>query len=206
MDEQKKEIIYILTNEAMPGYVKVGRTTDLEQRIRSLDNTSCPLPFECFYACTVQDAQFAERQLHEAFGDNRVRSSREFFEISPERCVAALKLAAIEDVTPREEIVESEEDEKALLKARTRKERFNFKMVNVVPGTVLQFARDENVTCVVKDSRNVEFEGEELSLSEAALRALRDAGYNWKSAQGAAYWLLEGETLSDRRTRMEESE
>ncbi|EKD33224.1 MAG: hypothetical protein ACD_76C00068G0021 [uncultured bacterium] len=52
------EIIYILINEAMPGYVKIGRTTNLEQRIRSLDTTSVPLPFECFYACTVKDAVF----------------------------------------------------------------------------------------------------------------------------------------------------
>jgi hypothetical protein len=34
------EIIYVLIYEAMPGYVKVGRTTNLEQRIRSLDTTS----------------------------------------------------------------------------------------------------------------------------------------------------------------------
>jgi len=66
------EIVYILINEAMPNYVKIGRTTNLEQRIRSLDNTSTPLPFECFFACTVNDAAFVEKQLHDAFLDNRV--------------------------------------------------------------------------------------------------------------------------------------
>lgn len=46
------EIIYILINEAMPGYVKVGRTTtSLEQRIRELNSsTSVPLPFTAFHA------------------------------------------------------------------------------------------------------------------------------------------------------------
>ena len=87
------EIIYILINEAMPGYVKIGRTTNLEQRIRSLDTTSVPLPFECFYACTVANADFVEKQLQDAFLDHRVRSTREFFELSPDRVVSALKLA-----------------------------------------------------------------------------------------------------------------
>lgn len=88
-------IIYILINEAMPGYVKIGKTGDLEQRVRSLDTTSVPLPFECFYACSVKNADFVERQLHEAFADNRVRSSREFFEIAPERAIAILKLVEL---------------------------------------------------------------------------------------------------------------
>ena len=72
------DIIYILINEAMPGYVKIGRTTNLEQRIRSLDTTSVPILFE--------------RQLHDTFLDQRVRSNREFFEISPERAVSAILL------------------------------------------------------------------------------------------------------------------
>lgn len=62
-------IIYILTNEAMPGYVKIGKTTTgLEQRVNELSrSTSVPLPFTCFYACTVNDCHFVEKQLHEAF-------------------------------------------------------------------------------------------------------------------------------------------
>ena len=88
------EIIYVLINVAMPGYVKIGRTTNLEQRIRTLDTTSMPLPFECFYACkSSKTPTSSRRQLHDAFMDHRVRSSREFFEISPDRAVAALKLA-----------------------------------------------------------------------------------------------------------------
>jgi len=105
------EIIYVLINEAMPGYVKVGITTNLEQRIRSLDTTSVPLPFEVFYAATVQDSKFVERQIFEAFLDKRVRSSREFFQISPEQAVAIIKLVEIENVTPKQDFVENQEDQ-----------------------------------------------------------------------------------------------
>jgi Meiotically up-regulated gene 113 len=72
----------------------------LEQRITELSrSTSIPLPFTCFYACTVNDCHFVEKQLHDAFGDNRANPRREFFVIDPERVVAALKLATIQEVT-----------------------------------------------------------------------------------------------------------
>jgi hypothetical protein len=59
------EIVYVLTNEAMEGLVKIGRTTtSVEQRIRELDNTSVPLPFQCFYAGEVKDSAFVESRLH----------------------------------------------------------------------------------------------------------------------------------------------
>ena len=59
------EIIYVLSNEAMPGYVKVGRTTtSLEQRVHELSrSTSVPLPFTVTYACTVENSAFVENQL-----------------------------------------------------------------------------------------------------------------------------------------------
>ena len=74
-------IIYILTNPAFEGYVKIGKTTNLKQRLRSLDNTSIPLPFRCTYAARVTNVDAAEKLLHDAFGDRRVRDNREFFEI-----------------------------------------------------------------------------------------------------------------------------
>src|ERR1035437_9765864 len=122
------EIVYILVNEAMPGYVKIGKTsTSLEQRIRELStSTSVPLPFTCFYACTVKDASFVEHQLHDAFDTSRVNPRREFFQISPERVVSALKLAEIENITPKKDFVESQADQKALNQVRAEKRaRFN---------------------------------------------------------------------------------
>lgn len=197
------EIVYVLINEAMPGYTKIGRTDNLEQRIRIMDNTSVPLPFECFYAARVENAVFVEKQLHDAFADHRVRKNREFFEISPDRIVSALKIGALEEVTPVVDYVESEDDQKALDKARTRRSNFNFEMVKIPVGAELEFIRDENITCRVIDEKKVEFEGEITSLSAAAQKALQNIGLYWKAVQGPMYWLYEGETLGERRHRLE---
>ena len=196
------EIVYVLINEAMPGYVKIGRTTNLEQRIRSLDMTGVPLPFECFHACTVRDSLFVERQLHSTFADSRVRINREFFEISPDRAVAALKLAEIEDVTPKKDFVESDDDQDALNKARTRKSAFNFKMVEIPAGADLTFINNQAVVAKVIDNKTVLFNGEVMSLSGAAQKVL-DVDY---PAQGPIYWKYEGETLDERRKRYENQE
>ena len=46
-------IVYVLSNPAFDSYVKVGRTVDLEQRVRDLDKTNVPLPFRCVFAVGV---------------------------------------------------------------------------------------------------------------------------------------------------------
>ena len=65
-------IVYCLTNPAMPDYVKVGMTDNLVKRLKQLDNTSTPLPFECVYAVQVDEPLRIERLLHDAFADSRV--------------------------------------------------------------------------------------------------------------------------------------
>ena len=200
------EIIYILTNEAMPGYVKIGKTTiSVEQRVLELSRSSAvPLPFECYYAAKVKDANKVELAFHDAFGDRRVNPRREFFNIAPERVVAILKLLALEDVTPSRNIgVESKEDAIAIERARQKRSAFNFKMVDIPAGSELKFIRDENITCVVApDQKHVIFEGREMSSSEAAALVLKSKWW----PQGPGYWTYEGETLDERRMRVEEGD
>ena len=73
-------IVYILTNPAFPRFVKVGKTKNLRQRLKSLDNSSTPMSFRCEFAAKVDDMDVVEKLLHDAFGDRRVRENREFFE------------------------------------------------------------------------------------------------------------------------------
>ena len=200
------EIIYILTNEAMPGYIKIGKTqTSVDQRILELSRSSAvPLPFECYYAAKVADMDKVEAALHDAFGDHRINPRREFFNISPERVVAILKLLALEDVTPSRDVgVESKEDAIAIERARKKRSAFNFKMVDIPVGAELKFIRDENITCkVAPDQKHVIFKDREMSSSEAA--GLVVGSKYWP--QGPGYWLYEGETLDERRLRMEEDD
>jgi hypothetical protein len=198
-------ILYVLINEAMPGYVKIGRTSNLEQRIRSLDTTSVPLPFECVYACRVMNGIQVEKLLHDTFLDRRVRSNREFFEISVDRVISALRLAEIEDVTPKRDFVETKEDQQALNQARTRRAMFNFKMVDIPIGAELTYINDDNIKAKVvsyKGQKTIEFNGE-LTSPSAAAQMLLESPY---PVQGTIYWLYEGETLDERRRRMESGE
>ncbi len=202
MSSQK---VYVLINEAMPWYVKIGYTEQsLEDRVRGLDTTWVPLPFEVFYAAEVADMYTVERLLHDAFRDKRVRKNREFFEIAPEQVVSAIRLAELKNITPTTDYVESFDDQKALDEARKKRENFNFKMVDVPVWATLVFTHDETIICTIRDNKKVLFNGEEKSLSWAASEALKQTGRYRKSVQGPSYWMYEWETLTERRMRYEE--
>ena len=132
-------IVYCLVNQAMPDHIKIGKTSNLEQRLRSLDNTSVPLPFECVLALEVEDPERVETLLHQTFHDQRTRSTREFFEVGPQRVIAAMQLTGGRDVTPATLAAEDEESRQAVEKSRSRRERFNFEMVGIPVGADVAF-------------------------------------------------------------------
>ena len=51
--------------------IKIGIThRELNQRIKELNNTSVPLPFEIYYAAKVYDAKKIETLIHEIFKED----------------------------------------------------------------------------------------------------------------------------------------
>lgn len=202
MELKMAECVYVLTNEAMPGLVKIGMAVgqSVEDRMRNLFSTSIALPFECYYAAEVGDARFVESSLHKAFAHVRVHPNREFFRISPEQVMAALRIGAIREVTPGKDIiVEGIEDLEALDKARSRQKNFNFANVEIPVGAELSFSRNIDIKCRVVSDNKVEFENQTYSVSALALKILQEQ-YHWtaKTVNGRQFWMYNDETLSAR--------
>ena len=117
--------------------------------------------------------------------------------------ISALKLAGGREVTPADDIGEDEAGVEAANRSTRRQTPFNFDMVDIRPGSVLNYYDDDTITATVHSRNRIVFEDEVTSLSAAALIILRRAGLNWSSAAGPYYWLYDGETLPERRARME---
>jgi plastocyanin len=200
-----KGVVYILINDAMPGLIKIGVTlSGLQERISQLSSSSgVPLPFNCYFALEVDDADVIEKKLHTVFSDHRINAKREFFRVDPAKAKTALSIAPGKEVTPKQEIFESSEEKEAVIQAQSKSSVFRFSTVKIPIGSELTFTHDENVKATVADDRAILFEDEVSSLSAAAMKALKKLGYSWSSVRGPAYWMYEGESLSERRDRME---
>jgi hypothetical protein len=84
--------VYVLTNPAMPGLVKIGRTTRLsDDRVAELSAaTGVPAAFEVFFELKVEDCEAAERAAHAELSACRFRGEREFFRLAPDAAASAL--------------------------------------------------------------------------------------------------------------------
>jgi len=191
------EIVYVLSNPAMPGLVKIGKTTqaDVKLRMNQLYTTGVPVPFECVYAIEVNDCSKVESALHIAFGPSRINPNREFFKIDSEQAIAILKLLGQNDVTPQvsadlnSNVSQAEKDSGKKLKKRPR---LDFSEMKIAPGSILLF-KDGNTTVEVKDNKKVVYNGEVISLT-AVTRDLLDIDY---SVQPSPHWMYEGKLLKD---------
>ncbi len=160
IETDQSGIVYVLTNPAMPGLVKIGKTSrnSLDQRLQELYGTGVPVPFECAFAAKVSDETSWEKALHTAFGPQRINPKREFFGIEPEQAIALLKLIALEDVTPAtQQVAENVDAESRAAGERlksSRRPNFNFVEMGIPVGADLQFTQSD-VTVIVVDERRV---------------------------------------------------
>ena len=176
-------IVYVLTNPAFPGLLKIGHTVQpLEKRMKSLHSTGLPEPYKCVAAWEFEDHKGAERALHAAFADFRHSRGREFFEIKPDRVLAILEQFGTRDVTPPAGPL------RHIAPTPPRKKPFRFSMLDIAPGETLSSIWDDSVTCTVVDDQNVEFAGDVMSLSAAAETVARGRGKTPKALRGPACW------------------
>lgn len=90
-----KGYVYILTNDSMPGLVKIGRTSrEVELRASELWQTGVPSPFQVFWSCKTPDCVKLEAYVHGDLRKHRVSKSREFFQVDPDRAVESVRLWA----------------------------------------------------------------------------------------------------------------
>ena len=203
-------IVYVFSNVAMPGYIKIGYISgnsarDVQDRMRQLDGIGVPRAFDCEYAALVDNCAQVEKAIHTAFGDFRVRQNREFFEgVEPFRVKAILQLLAIEEMTPngsKNHKLESEFWDLESEQPIRRRESFAFSMVDVPKGATLEWGDDPDIKCqVANDSNGVMYEDEYYTLTALASKLKQ-----WKHVPTAVrYWLYQGETLLQRRDRMDQ--
>jgi len=201
MTDTSSQIVYVLTNPAMPGLVKIGKTTQLEvdDRMRQLYGTGVPVPFDCAFACQVRDASEVEKALHLAFGASRINTNREFFRIEPERVIAILRLLKVDDITKQfEETIESDVTAVDRQSAQTLKEarrpRMNFHELGLPDGSVL-VSKDGAHQAVVASDKKVQFNGETCSLTSATRKILGlPDDY---PLQPSPYWTFNGKTVKE---------
>jgi len=75
-----KGYVYILSNQSMPGLVKIGKTTrDVFTRATELFQTGVPTPFDVEHYVASPDCHTLENTMHALFDAARVSGSREFF-------------------------------------------------------------------------------------------------------------------------------
>lgn len=87
--------VYIFTNESFrEGWVKIGKTHNIKQRLSQLDNTSCPLPFDVYAYLKTKRYDDAELFVHDYIShfnqSLRIRPNREYFKVSPKEALEIL--------------------------------------------------------------------------------------------------------------------
>lgn len=217
--KQAKGVIYILTNPAMPDWVKIGYTDDLDRRLKQLNGSEAtPYSFRAYAKYEVAD-RLSDIVLHSLIDtinpDLRSRETvngrerkREFFALSKEDAYTILEAIAkisgtkdrLHKLRPSGEEME-DEDEARADRARAKRRNFRFSMVGLAPGDVIVFRDDPSITAVVYDDKLIRLDDEVTSLSGAAqLLKGRDA------LQGPKFWMYEGVDLDSLRKAREEDE
>jgi hypothetical protein len=190
-------IVYVLSNPAMPGLVKIGRTNgaDATARIDQLYTTGVPVPFKLEFACKVENPDEVEKALHLAFAPHRVNSKREFFRMAPEQAIAILKLLHTEDATGEVAAQPSTIDQESVAAGellQKRRPNLNFEEMGIPIGAMLKSVHGD-ASVIVTAPKKVKLGEDEMSLTAATQQVLQ---LDYAVAPGP-HWTYNGKTIRE---------
>ena len=191
-------IVYVFTNPAMPGLVKIGKTSrdSLKQRLEELSSpTGVPVPFECEYAARVSDDSAVERACHTAFGSHRINMDREFFRVAPEKVIEILKPWAIEDVTSSA-TRETTNITSVPKSPKGRRPNPDFLEMGIRVGSKLKFI-DSGETVEVVSGNRLRYKGQIHSLTGMVNILQGKPATAGLSGRRTSYWSYKGKPLNE---------
>lgn len=85
--------LYVISSPSLPNMIKIGCTRQAVpmQRIYALSSSSLPFPFRAHCFVFSDDCFELELAMHKYFDTQRVNKDREFFAITPQQAIDALK-------------------------------------------------------------------------------------------------------------------
>lgn len=85
--------LYVISSPSLPNMIKIGCTRQAVpmQRIYALSSSSLPFPFKAHCFVFSDDCFELESAMHKYFDAQRVNKDREFFAITPQQAIDALK-------------------------------------------------------------------------------------------------------------------
>ena len=186
-----KGYIYIMTNPAFNGMVKIGYAADVEKRRKQLSTTALPYEYEV-YATYETSGRLEDRKLHKLIDnlnpDLRVMSNREFFVMTAEAAYELLETIAI--ISGTTDKLEKRAD--GVPTQKVRKPAINFAKCGIPVGAELVYTENPEVKVYVESDRKVRYNNESTSLS-AVVGMLKGV----KSIQGPLYFTYNGRLLTD---------
>lgn len=197
--------VYILTNPSFKDdWIKIGKSSrPVDIRSKELDNTATPLPFEIYATLKTEKYNEVERLIHKTIDrltDLRIRQSREFFNISPDKALDILKdiSMTLDDAEISERKPEVETEVK-----HSKSSRFNFDMVNIPIGSELIFI-PTGLKVIVADFNKIEYQGRLYKLSPFVETFLPEEQQTpSRSYQGSKYFSFNGKVLENIRKEIE---
>jgi len=89
--------VYVITNRALPGLVKIGYSTkDPSLRADELNHTGCPTPYVVEYDVLVIDPREFEQKIHASL--HEVIEGKEWFRCSLSHAIHAVKSVVGENI------------------------------------------------------------------------------------------------------------